>query len=84
MHAQETDLRGAAGRLCSACSTAKGAAVISMLVRDRGGVTAIEYGLIVGAIAVAIIAAVYALGGDIANLFGTAGSTLSSTNGSTA
>ena len=58
--------------------------MISTILSDRTGVTAIEYGLIVGAIAVAIIAAVYALGGDIANLFGTAGSTISSTNGGTA
>jgi pilus assembly protein Flp/PilA len=48
------------------------------LARDIRGVTAIEYGLIVGAIAVAIIAAVFALGGDIANLFASAGSAMNS------
>jgi pilus assembly protein Flp/PilA len=53
------------------------------LRRDESGVTAIEYGLIAGAIAVAIIATVIALGGDIANLFATTGSALNSTGGST-
>ena len=33
--------------------------------KDRSGVTAIEYGLIAGAIAVAIIGTVIALGGSI-------------------
>jgi len=46
--------------------------------RDVSGVTAIEYGLIAGAIAVAIIATVIALGGDINNLFASTGSALSS------
>ena len=50
---------------------------------DRSGVTAIEYALIAGAIAVAIIATVIALGGDLQNLFTTTGSALSSTTGST-
>jgi pilus assembly protein Flp/PilA len=36
---------------------------------DESGVTAIEYGLIAAAIAVAIIAAVFALGEDVAGLF---------------
>jgi len=48
------------------------------LRRDVSGVTAIEYGLIAGAIAVAIIATVIALGGDIQNLFASTGSALSS------
>ena len=52
------------------------------LRRDCRGVTAIEYGLIAGAIAVAIIATVIALGGDIENLFATTGSALQSTAGS--
>ena len=56
--------------------------VLGALGRDQSGVTAIEYGLIAGAIAVAIIATVIALGGDIANLFGTTGSALSSVSGS--
>jgi pilus assembly protein Flp/PilA len=52
------------------------------LRRDVAGVTAIEYGLIAGAIAVAIIATVIALGGDIQNLFATTGSALNSTTNS--
>ena len=54
-----------------------------LLRRDASGVTAIEYGLIAGAIAVAIIATVIALGGDIQNLFATTGNALSSSAGST-
>ena len=52
------------------------------LRRDARGVTAIEYGLIAGAIAVAIIATVIALGGDINNLFASTGNALASTTGS--
>jgi len=37
---------------------------------DRGGATAIEYGLIAAGIAVAIITAVFALGDDLENFFG--------------
>jgi len=51
--------------------------MIARLCTDRSGVTAIEYGLIVGAIAVAIIAVVIALGGDISNLFASAGNAIS-------
>jgi len=57
--------------------------LVRALQRDAAGVTAIEYGLIAGAIAVAIIATVIALGGDIANLFGTTASALSSVSSST-
>ena len=56
--------------------------LFGVLRRDESGVTAIEYGLIAGAIAVAIIATVIALGGDIQNLFASTGSALSSTSGS--
>lgn len=56
--------------------------VLRRLGRDTSGVTAIEYGLIAGAIAVAIIATVIALGGDIKNLFATTGNALTSTAGS--
>ncbi|HXQ52447.1 MAG TPA: Flp family type IVb pilin [Stellaceae bacterium] len=56
--------------------------LLRALRRDAAGVTAIEYGLIAGAIAVAIIATVIALGGDISNLFATTGSALSSAGGS--
>jgi pilus assembly protein Flp/PilA len=52
------------------------------LGRNCSGVTAIEYGLIAGAIAVAIIGTVIALGGDIKNLFATTGNALNSTTGS--
>ena len=37
--------------------------------RDKSGATAIEYGLITAGIAVAIIAAVFALGEDIEGFF---------------
>jgi pilus assembly protein Flp/PilA len=72
-------------RLYVATSNVKHAAVDALhrLRGDASGVTAIEYGLIAGAIAVAIIATVIALGGDIKNLFATTGSALSSTTSST-
>jgi len=57
--------------------------VVRALRREQEGVTAIEYGLIAGAIAVAIIATVIALGGDIANLFGKTGSALGNVANST-
>jgi pilus assembly protein Flp/PilA len=37
---------------------------------DRKGVTAVEYGLIAGLIAVAIIAILQSLGGNLSSLFG--------------
>jgi len=72
-------------RLYVASSNVKAMAVDALrrLRGDASGVTAIEYGLIAGAIAVAIIATVIALGGDIKNLFATTGSALNSTSGST-
>ncbi|PLC12148.1 pilus assembly protein [Kocuria flava] len=39
------------------------------LKKDEKGATAVEYGLIVGLIAVVIIAAVIAIGGDLAAMF---------------
>lgn len=60
----------------------RASSLLRALWRDTSGVTAIEYGLIAGAIAVAIIATVIALGGDIANLFGTTGSALASVSAS--
>jgi pilus assembly protein Flp/PilA len=45
------------------------AAVQSRLVRDERGATAVEYGLIVGLIAVAIIAAVILLGQNLNGMF---------------
>ena len=44
---------------------------IARLRQDESGVTAIEYGLIAGAISVAIIATVLLIGTDLNNLFGT-------------
>lgn len=43
---------------------------LSMFRKDTRGATAIEYGLIAAGIAVAIAAAVFALGGDLAGIFG--------------
>jgi pilus assembly protein Flp/PilA len=51
------------------------------LAYDRKGVTAIEYGLIAGAIAVAIIGAVVLIGTDISNMFTAAGNQLKTVNG---
>lgn len=43
--------------------------IIKKFWKDEEGATAIEYGLIAGLIAVAIIAAITALGGDLKGLF---------------
>jgi len=43
---------------------------------DRSGVTAIEYGLIAGAIAVAIIAGAYTIGGKVGTTFTCIGNSL--------
>ena len=45
------------------------AAIQSRLVRDEEGATAVEYGLIVGLIAVVIIGAVGTLGGTLLGWF---------------
>ncbi len=42
---------------------------LTRLLRDKKGATAVEYGLMVALIAVAIIAAVLLLGGNLATLF---------------
>jgi pilus assembly protein Flp/PilA len=55
-----------------------------LLVRENEGVTAIEYGLIAGAIAVAIIGTVVALGTDIKNMFTAVGNALNSSAGGAA
>jgi len=44
-------------------------AKVARVMEDTDGATAIEYGLIAAGIAVAIIAAVFALGDDIKNFF---------------
>lgn len=46
------------------------AAVQARIVRDERGATAVEYGLIVGLIAVAIIGAIVAMSGALSGLFG--------------
>lgn len=43
--------------------------LIRRFMSDESGATAIEYGLIAGLVAVAIIAALTALGGSLNNLF---------------
>ncbi len=43
--------------------------ILTFLLRDKKGATAVEYGLMVALIAVAIIAAVLLLGGNLATLF---------------
>lgn len=48
------------------------------LRKDQAGVTAIEYGLIAGAIAVAIIAAAFTLGGNLSTKFTCVGTSISS------
>lgn len=47
------------------------------LYNDRKGVTAVEYGLIAGLIAVAIIGAISLVGTDLGNLFNRVASNLS-------
>jgi pilus assembly protein Flp/PilA len=42
---------------------------INRLIKDESGATAIEYGLIAGLVAVAIIAALSALGTSLTSLF---------------
>jgi pilus assembly protein Flp/PilA len=51
---------------------------IKSLAADQDGATAIEYGLIAGLIAVAIITAVSTLGTDLSTLFTNIGSRLPS------
>ena len=54
--------------------------LLQRLVRHDGGATAIEYGLIAGLIAVAIIVAITLLGTDLSGLFtGVAGKVTSAT-----
>jgi pilus assembly protein Flp/PilA len=72
-------------RLLIAADNIRAAATdrLGQIAKDRSGVTAIEYGLIAGAIAVAIIATVISLGGNIKNLFATTGSALTSAGAGT-
>ncbi|MGK8202438.1 Flp family type IVb pilin [Burkholderia cenocepacia] len=48
-------------------------AIIKRFLKEEDGVTAIEYGLIAGLIAVAIVAAVSTLGDDLSTTFGKIG-----------
>ena len=49
---------------------------VGTIAGNRDGVTAIEYGLIAAAIAVALVAVVILLGGEIGNMFGTVSSSV--------
>ena len=51
--------------------------ILSKLLRDRRGATAIEYGLIAALIAVAAIGAMSTLGGKLTNTFGNVSNNLS-------
>jgi pilus assembly protein Flp/PilA len=55
---------------------------LNALRKNEDGVTAIEYGLIAGAIAVAIIAVLLTLGGSISNMFQTTSDALNQAGGS--
>ncbi|MCK6505355.1 Flp family type IVb pilin [Myxococcota bacterium] len=55
---------------------------IARLIKDESGATAIEYGLIAGLVAVAIIAALSALGTSLSDLFDYVATTVSSATGS--
>lgn len=56
---------------------------LRMFRQDTRGATAIEYGLIAAGIAVAIAAAVFALGGDLAGVFGDVSTAITTPPGST-
>ena len=57
-------------------------AKFSRLMRDEGGATAVEYGLIAALIIVICIAAITTLGTQLNATFGTVASALSNANGS--
>lgn len=50
------------------------------LISDEKGATAVEYGLIVGLIAVVLVVAVTALTGGLTNIFGDIANILTNTN----
>ena len=50
--------------------------MVKQLLREESGATAIEYGLIAGLIAVAIIVALTTLGGNLSALFDTIATSL--------
>lgn len=51
---------------------------VKNFIREEEGASAVEYGLLVALIAVAIIAAVTAVGTNLSNLFNTVANTLAS------
>ena len=51
---------------------------IMKFIRDEEGATAVEYGLIVGLIAVAIVAVLVLVGGNLSTLFTTVNTKLTS------
>ena len=55
-------------------------ALFNSLHSDEKGATAVEYGLIIGLIAVVIIAAVALIGTNLNNIFGFVGSSLGKVN----
>ena len=60
----------------SSRSAAQEIKMIKAFINDESGATAIEYGLIAGLVAVAIIAALTALGGSLDTLFSNVASTV--------
>lgn len=56
-------------------------AMLSKLMRDESGATAIEYGLIAALISVVIIAAITAVGTQLSTTFNTISTDLSNANG---
>ena len=52
--------------------------LVHRLIEDESGATAMEYGLIAGLVAVAIIAALTALGTSLTNLFSGVAQTINS------
>jgi pilus assembly protein Flp/PilA len=54
--------------------------LLSRFSKDESGATAIEYGLIAALIAVAIIAALRVMGGEMNNTFNFVGDTLKNAN----
>ena len=53
---------------------------LTRLMADETGATAIEYGLIVALIAIALIVALSATGNELSTTFGTVGDTLDANN----
>ena len=53
------------------------------LIRDEEGATAVEYGLMVAAIAAVIVVVVYALGRQVDNAFDTVNANMASQGGGT-